>query len=154
MLTAKSSEEDRVAGLRLGADDYLVKPFSPRELAARVGAVLRRAGRVGASARQCFDGGRLTIDPDSREVAVDQQPVALTRSEFDLLSALAGRPGRVYSRLELVARLQGTDHDGYERTVDAHVKNLRRKLGDDPRAPRFVCTVTGVGYKLAVTADG
>jgi two-component system, OmpR family, response regulator RegX3 len=153
MLTAKAAEEDRVAGLRLGADDYLVKPFSPRELAARVDAVLRRARAGRDAGGERFGDGALTIDGDTREVAVDGSPVTLTRSEFDLLAVLASRPGRVWSRYELITRVQGYDHDGYERTVDAHVKNLRRKLGDDPRSPRFVGTVTGVGYKLTVTRD-
>jgi two-component system, OmpR family, response regulator RegX3 len=153
MLTAKASEEERVAGLQLGADDYLVKPFSPRELAARVAAVLRRANGPQGDDGESFADGALVVDADAREVIVDGEPVTLTRSEFDLLTVMASRPGRVWSRYELVTRVQGYDHDGYERTVDAHVKNLRRKLGDDPRAPRFVVTVTGVGYKLAVSRD-
>ena len=152
MLTAKAGEEERVAGLQLGADDYLVKPFSPRELAARVEAVLRRT-RSPREGSQSYDGGRLRLDVEARTVRVDEHPVPLTRSEFDLLAALASRPGRVFSRYELVTRVQGYDHEAYERTIDAHVKNLRRKLGDDPRAPRYVLTVTGVGYKLGVGED-
>ncbi len=152
MLTAKAGEEERVAGLQLGADDYLVKPFSPRELAARVEAVLRRT-RSPREGGQSYDGGRLRLDVEARTVRVDEHPVPLTRSEFDLLAALASRPGRVFSRYELVTRVQGYDHEAYERTIDAHVKNLRRKLGDDPRAPRYVLTVTGVGYKLGVGED-
>jgi len=150
MLTARASEDDRIAGLRLGADDYLTKPFSPRELVARIEAVLRRAQGGDPAAASSFDGGALVLDLGRREVRLDGQLIELTRSEFDLLAALAQTPGRVYSRYELITRVSGYDYDGYERTVDAHVKNLRRKLGDDPRQARFVVTVTGVGYKLGV----
>lgn len=153
VLTAKSSEEDRVANLRQGADDYLVKPFSPRELVARVEAVLRRSGPPGAG-ELAFDQGRLRIDREGRGVMVDGAGLELTRTEFDLLLALAHTPGRVFSRYELLNRVQGSDYEGYERTIDAHVKNLRRKLGDDPRQPHFVVTVPGVGYKLGVSRDG
>ncbi len=153
MLTAKVAEEDRVAGLRLGADDYLVKPFSPRELVARVEAVLRRSSGPGAGATTSFDGESLVIDREAREVAVHGELVELTRSEFDLLHALASHPGRVFSRYELITKVQGYDYEGYERTIDAHVKNLRRKLGEDPKHPRFVLTVTGVGYKFGGKAD-
>lgn len=154
MLTARAGESDRVAGLRQGADDYLPKPFSPRELVARIEAVLRRTGRGPAARIPSYAEGRLTIDTERREITVDGAPVELTRTEFDLLVTLSSRPGRVWSRLELVNRLQGHDYEGYERTVDAHVKNLRRKVGDDPRRAVFVVTVPGVGYKFGAPADG
>jgi DNA-binding response OmpR family regulator len=154
MLTARSAEDDRVAGLELGADDYLTKPFSPRELVARIKAVLRRAPDNEADApllaRMHLDDGSLVVDTDRHEVTVAGTPVELTTSEFRLLVALARHPGRVYSRQELVDRLQGHELTGYQRTIDGHVKNLRRKLGDDPRNPRYVVTVHGVGYKLGV----
>ena len=152
MLTARSAEEDRVAGLELGADDYLTKPFSARELVARIKAVLRRAPESDAPllARMHFDDGSLVVDTDRHEVTVAGTAVELTASEFRLLVALARHPGRVYSRAELVERLQGQDGAGHARTIDRHVKNLRRKLGEDPRNPHYVVTVQGVGYKLGV----
>jgi two-component system response regulator RegX3 len=152
MLTARSGEDDRVSGLELGADDYLTKPFSPRELVARIKAVLRRAPDNDAPllSRIVLDDGSLVVDTDRHEVTLAGELVELTASEFRLLVALARHPGRVYSRSELVERLQGHDFPGYERTIDAHVKNVRRKLADDPRDPRYVITVHGVGYKLGV----
>jgi two-component system, OmpR family, response regulator RegX3 len=149
MLTAKSSENMRVAGLQLGADDYLVKPFSPRELVARIKAILRRAGGDVPLVEQLrFDDDRLVIDGIRHEVLVSGERVELTATEYKLLSALAQYPGRVYSRLELVNRVQGHDFEGYERTIDAHVKNLRHKIEPDPGHPRYIETVHGVGYRL------
>lgn len=147
LVTARSDEVDRLIGLEVGADDYISKPFSPREVVARVKAVLRRTegSRDGAGVLRV---GALEIDPGRRTVTVDGEVKELTRTEFDILAAMAAHPGRVYSRLQLLEAGTGDAFDGYERTVDAHVKNVRRKLGEDPRSPRFVQTVFGVGYKV------
>lgn len=151
MLTAKASEEERVAGLVSGADDYLVKPFSPRELVARVRAVLRRTKGVETPLVELltFDQGRLAIDTVRHEVRRDDSAVDLTPNEYKLLVTLARYPGRAYSRFELINRVQGYDYEGYERTIDVHVKNLRKKIEPDPAHPRYVETVIGVGYRLA-----
>lgn len=151
MLTAKASEDERVAGLARGADDYLTKPFSPRELVARVQAILRRTQGPATPlvAVLSFDDGALEIDTVQKEVRRDGVAVDLTPSEYRLLLTLARYPGRPYSRFELISDVQGYDFAGYERTIDAHVKNLRKKIEPDPRKPRFVETVFGVGYRLA-----
>ncbi len=151
MLTAKASEEERVAGLVSGADDYLVKPFSPRELAARVRSILRRTARVETPLVEVmsFDDGNLQIDTVSRAVLLAGQPVDLTPNEYKLLVALANRPGRAYSRFELVNRVQGYEYDGDERVIDVHVKNLRKKIEPSAGRPRYIETVSGVGYRLA-----
>jgi DNA-binding response OmpR family regulator len=151
MLTAKASEDERVEGLALGADDYLVKPFSPRELVLRVRAILRRTqgAETPLVATLSFDDGALEIDTVQREVRHDGELVALTPNEYRLLVTLARYPGRVYSRFELINHVQGYEYEGYERTIDAHVKNLRKKIEPDPKHPRYVETVFGVGYRLA-----
>lgn len=148
MLTAKGEVEDRIIGLELGADDYLIKPFSPRELVARVRALLRRAHAENEPALEVLDFGSLVIDITGHKVLIENQEVDLTASEFKLLTTLARFPGRVYTRMELVEKVLGYDFEGYERTIDSHVKNLRAKLGDDPRHPRWLYTVHGVGYRF------
>jgi DNA-binding response OmpR family regulator len=156
MLTAKSAEEDRIRGLELGADDYVTKPFSPRELVLRVQAILRRGGpesRATAQGVTSYGGGELVIDEPQRLATVRGAAVALTPTEWGVLVALATVPGRVYSRFELINRVRGYEFEGYERTVDSHVKNLRRKVEDDPANPRIVQTVLGGGYRLGLTRD-
>jgi len=155
MLTAKSAEEDRIRGLELGADDYVTKPFSPRELVLRVQAILRRGGsdpRTGQGVTS-YGGGELVIDEPQRQATVRGTPVALTPTEWGVLVALATVPGRVYSRFELINRVRGYEFEGYERTVDSHVKNLRRKVEDDPGNPQIVQTVLGGGYRLGLARD-
>ena len=154
MLTAKGEVEDRIVGLELGADDYLIKPFSPRELVARVRALLRRAHIDSEPQREVLDFGGLTIDLNGHKVLVNDEEVDLTASEFKLLTTLSRYPGRVYSRMELVEKVLGYDFEGYERTIDSHVKNLRAKIGDDPHNPRWIYTVHGVGYRFEVPRDG
>lgn len=148
MLTAKGELEDRVVGLELGADDYLVKPFSPRELVARVRALLRRAKVIEEPQRDRLEYGDLAIDVASHKAFLADEEIDLTASEFKLLTTLARYPGRVYTRMELVEKVLGYDFVGYERTIDSHVKNLRAKLRDDPREPTFIHTVHGVGYRF------
>jgi len=153
MLTAKAAEEDRIVGLELGADDYVTKPFSPRELVLRVQAILRRGGPVATQGVTSYGGGTLIIDEPRREVTVRDQGVDLTPTEWGILLALATVPGRVYSRYELINRVRGYEFEGYERTVDSHVKNLRRKIEEDPGSPRIVQTVLGGGYRLGLARD-
>ncbi len=148
MLTAKVEDDDKVIGLELGADDYVTKPFKPRELMARVRNVLRRTGKTEAKAKTLRTRD-ITLDRDSREVLVANNPIDLTPSEFDLLAALISKPGRVFSRLDLLDVIQGVRYEGYERTIDTHVKNLRSKIEKDPRKPRYIETVYGVGYRLS-----
>jgi len=148
MLTAKAAEADRVVGLELGADDYVVKPFSPRELVARVRAVLRRYEGEGMEIERVSSGG-LEIDLKTREVTVEGRSVELTPTEFDLLAYLARHPGQVFTRLQLLREVQGYTYDSFARTIDTHVKNLRRKIEEDPKNPKFILTIHGVGYRFA-----
>ncbi|RJP46595.1 MAG: DNA-binding response regulator [Anaerolineaceae bacterium] len=148
LLTARVDDEERVIGLELGADDYVTKPFRPRELVARVRAVLRRAGGT-ESAAKVLQVADVRLDREARQVKVRDQFLELTPSEFDILAALLSAPGRVFSRLDLLDIIQGVRYEGYERTIDTHIKNLRAKIEDDPRNPRYIETVYGVGYRFA-----
>ena len=147
MLTARDEESDRLVGLEIGADDYVTKPFSPKEVVARVKAILRRtrgtAGKAGP-----LRMGAVVVDLEQYQVTKGGQPVELTPTEFKILELLAGNPGRVFSRLQIVEQTQGYSFEGYERTIDSHIKNLRRKLEDNPRDPVYILTVYGVGYKF------
>lgn len=155
MLTAKSSEEERVAGFALGADDYVVKPFSPRELVFRVKAVLKRAKKTDLSyiKPMSFNKGLLIIDGQSYQVKLRGVPVNLTPTEFKVLFSLASSPDRVFTREELVDKALGYHFEGYERSIDAHIKNIRQKLGEDPKNPILILTIYGVGYKFIGLRD-
>ena len=153
MLTARDTEVDTVVGLSVGADDYVTKPFSPRELVARVRAVLRRPRRTptpdpGQELRPSRLFGALRINIDSREVHIDETPIMLTRTEFDVLAALSSRPGTVLSRRQLLESVWGDSWVGNDNVLDVHIGHLRRKLGDNPSLPRYVTTVRGVGYRM------
>lgn len=150
MLTAKSEEEDRIKGLGLGADDYVVKPFSPRELVARVKALLRRTGKKNVHK---FNNGNLLIDSEKLQVTKGNANVVLTPTEFNLLRCLAERPEQVFTRLQLVNVILGYDYEGYDRTIDAHIKNIRHKIEDDQKNPSYIKTVHGVGYKFIGLPD-
>jgi DNA-binding response OmpR family regulator len=147
ILTARDDETDRVIGLELGADDYVTKPFSPRELVARVRAVLRRHAGRGES--ETLRAGDLVLDVPRMRVTRGDEPVELTATEFGLLAAMARQPGRVFTRSQLLDAIHGVAFEAYERAIDAHVKNIRRKLEPQPRSPRYLLTVYGVGYRLA-----
>ena len=149
LLTARTTENDMLLGLDTGADDYITKPYSPRELVARVRALLRRAGAITAGTSTILTVGDLEVDAGRFEVRVAGRTVALTAKEFGILEVLAGEPGRVFTRMQIIDRAFGFDHYVLERTVDAHVMNLRRKIEADPAEPRYIQTVYGRGYRLA-----
>ncbi len=151
MLTAKSEEDDRIKGLGMGADDYVVKPFSPRELVARVKSLLRRV--KGSKKSISFNNGDLVIDSSSFEIRKSGSPAVLTPTEFKLLQCLAEHPGQVFTRLQLINVILGYDFEGYDRTIDAHVKNIRRKIEDNQKKPSYLRTVYGVGYKFTGRPD-
>jgi len=148
MLTARVEETDALIGLELGADDYIAKPFSPREVVARSRAVLRRTRGETRVDEDIIEMGELHLDVAKRTLHISDRTVELTASEFDILRTLMRAPGRVFTRSQLLEATQGFAYEGYERTIDTHIKNLRRKLGDSPRNPSYIQTVHGVGYKL------
>ncbi|MBU8914580.1 response regulator transcription factor [Bacillus sp. FJAT-29953] len=155
MLTAKSAEDDRINGIVMGADDYLTKPFSPREVVVRVQAILRRVKKTEKVDRVEFNRKKLAIDLKKKEVTVNGQYITLTPIEYKLLTNMAGNPGRVYSRMDLLEKIQdeGMYYEGYERSVDTHIKNLRKKIETDSRQPEFIMTVFGMGYKFGGVPD-
>jgi DNA-binding response OmpR family regulator len=148
MLTAKSTEDDKLSGLDLGADDYITKPFSPREVVARVRAVLRRAATTNPNLQTAFTIGELYIDLNAHQASRGGLPLRLTPKEFNLLALMAAQPGKAFTRLELLEEVFGLDYEGMERTVDVHMMNLRKKIEVDPTQPRYLETVYGVGYKI------
>ena len=148
MLTARSEESDKLIGLELGADDYLTKPFSPKELVARVRTVLRRTDRS-AGPEEIIRVADLTLDVPRLRLTIDNRPIDLTPTEFQLLATLARQPGRIFTRAQLLDAVRGVAFESYERAIDAHIKNLRRKLEPNPREPRYILTVYGMGYKFA-----
>ncbi|WP_066314353.1 response regulator transcription factor [Bacillus sp. FJAT-29814] len=155
MLTAKSAEDDRINGIVMGADDYITKPFSPREVVVRVQAILRRIKKPEKVERLEFNGRKLSIDLEKKEVTANGQLITLTPIEYKLLTNMATNPGRVYSRMDLLEKIQdeGMYYEGYERSVDTHIKNLRKKIETDSRQPEFIVTVFGMGYKFGGVLD-
>ena len=151
MLTGRSEESDKLVGLELGADDYVTKPFSPKELVARVRAVLRRAQGMERQSDIVRVGSDVELDVPKMEATIGGRRIDLTRTEFELLATMARQPGRIFTRAQLLSAIRGVAFESYERAIDAHVKNIRRKIEPDPRAPRYLLTAYGVGYRFADT---
>ncbi|APF26336.1 hypothetical protein NPD7_2030 [Clostridium sporogenes] len=148
MLTAKGALDDRIEGLNIGADEYLIKPFSPRELTARVNALFRRLSADNSTLNLIFDDGKLSIDYDKRVVKVNGKEVSITPNEFDILYVLVSNKGKVLSREQLIDKIFGIDFNGYDRTIDVHIKNIRKKIEEDTKNPKYIVTVMKVGYKF------
>ena len=148
MLTAKSELNEKIEGLNIGADEYLVKPFSPRELTARVNALFRRLTSGGEGSSLCFNDGKLIIDYEKRSVKLNGEEISVTPNEFDILYALVVNKGKVLSREQLIYKIGGLDFDGYDRTIDVHIKNIRKKIEEDTKKPKYIITVMKVGYKF------
>ncbi|MEQ8197780.1 MAG: response regulator transcription factor [Clostridiaceae bacterium] len=148
MLTAKGELNQKIEGLNMGADEYLVKPYSPRELTARVNALFRRLSSDGGASGVCFDDGRLSIDYERRSVKINGKEISFTPNEFNILYALAVNKGRVLSREQLIDKIAGEDFDGYDRTIDVHIKNIRKKIEEDTKRPRYILTVMKAGYRF------
>jgi DNA-binding response OmpR family regulator len=151
MITAKVDEESVVRGLTLGADDYVTKPFSPRELMARVGAALRRTRNM--TPEGCLIYGDLAADPEKRRISRGGEEITLTRDEYKIMTLLMSRPLKIFTRDEIIENIKGDDYDGFDRSVDTHIKNIRQKIGDDPKSPKYIVTVYGMGYRLAGEQD-
>jgi DNA-binding response OmpR family regulator len=147
MITAKVEEENIIHGLNIGADDYVTKPFSPRQLMARVEAGLRRTGNSGAK-DGCLQYGGLTVDRERRSVSLRGEPLSLTRDEYNILTLLMSRQAKIFTRDEILNSIKGEDNISFDRAVDTHIKNLRAKIGDDPKAPKYIVTVYGMGYRF------
>lgn len=148
MLTAKSDEDDILTGLHLGADDYMVKPFRPKELVARIETVLRRADPHSTESKLIFNNRELIIDPESKEVFFNNKLISMTYTEFDILFTLANTPNKIFSRSELIEKIKGFDFEGLDRSIDSHIKNIRRKLECDPKNPKYILTIHGTGYRF------
>ncbi|MDR0383112.1 MAG: response regulator transcription factor [Spirochaetaceae bacterium] len=151
MVTAKIDEESIIRGLNIGADDYVCKPFSPRQLTARVGAVIRRSGTAAKTGEACLSYGGLTLDTENRAVSLNGEKIAVTRDEYKILALLMSRKAKIFTRDEILDAVKGDDYCGFDRSIDSHIKRLRAKLNDAPGSPKYITTVYGIGYRFGET---